>query len=386
MKNYLLCIGFFLFSLGGTFAQLPNESFFVLLNEKNIVPDRINKESGVSAFNPFHKLSQQLYLDFQSLFFVKNNEYFSNIEPGATYFGYQFYPTLVWKPFINKDFKLKGGLYLEKNFGENRFANLQPTFTLDYQIKHTHIVFGTLYGGLEHRLIEPLYQFERGLYDRIENGFQIIHHDKRFFADIWLNWRQTVNVKTKQQEILEPGISLYYFLTGNVEASFQAKIIAQMTNQHRGGSSVGLPLVNHTNNAFGFDITFGKKEKLQWTFQPYFLHALDHSLVLTQPYKNGMGIYLNGGITHQHFSFMASYWKGWEYFSSLGTPLFNSFNYENYYTLQRERELIFFRFIYSKPLINNNLSLNLRFEPIFEITENKFQHALGIYFLYRIGA
>ncbi|MCO6495536.1 MAG: hypothetical protein J5I91_07660 [Bacteroidetes bacterium] len=380
----LLCVCF-LFSLGSTFAQLPNHTFYVLENENGFIPKRINNENVLDKLNPFNRINRQLYLDFQTLFFVKNNEYFSNIEPGETYFGYQFYPTIVWKPFKNSDFRLKGGLYLQKNFGDIGFANHQVTFTLDYQYKHTRFVLGTLYGGLEHRLIEPLYRFERGLYDRIENGFQITHLSKRFFADIWINWRQTVNAKSNRQEILEPGLSLYYYLSGNKESSFSIKAIAQMTNQHKGGSSVGLPLVNHTNNALGFDFTLGNINHIRWTFQPYLLHALDHSIELQQPYKDGMGIYLNGGFYYKHFTFITSYWKGWEYFSSLGTPLFNSFNYDNYYTLERERELIFFRFIYSKPLINNNLNLDLRIEPLYEISAKKFQHSMGIYFIYRIG-
>ncbi len=30
--------------------------------------------------------------------FFKNNEYFSKIQVGQTYFGYQFMPELVWQP------------------------------------------------------------------------------------------------------------------------------------------------------------------------------------------------------------------------------------------------------------------------------------------------
>jgi len=381
----IFCIGFLLVSCQSLFAQLPNKPFYIATNERTFIPDRIKNGSTVNIFNPLGKINEQFYIDFITLCFVKNNEYFSNIEPGETFFGYQLYPTLVWKPFKDKEFKLKGGVFLQKNFGENTFASNTPTFTFDYQFKHTRFVFGTLYGGLEHKLIEPLYRFERMLYDRIENGFQVIHSNKKLFADIWINWRQTANAQLNRQEILESGVSFVYLLVGDAESAFQTKLITQMTNQHKGGSSVDLPLVNHTNNALGTEITFGNKKKLQWTFQPYFLHALDHSLELRQPYKDGMGIYINGGVAHKGFSFMASYWKGWEYFSALGTPLFNSFNYDNFYSLERERELIFFRFIYSKPLIKHNLKLNLRFEPIYEISTKKFQHSIGIYFLYRLG-
>jgi len=389
MKNIKINISFILLACLFIFqsalhGQLPNQAFYDLSNRDSIVPERIWKDLSSNPKNS-DKIGQQVYLDFQSLFFVRNNEYFSNIDPGETLFGYQFIPSLVWQPYKNHDLLIKGGAYLQRNFGDNNFAVAQPTFTLDYKIKNSRIVFGTLYGGLEHRLIEPLYRFERGLNDRLENGMQYIYKSNKFFVDAWVNWRQTTSQALNKQEIIEPGVSLNYTFIGNKESAFKSHFIFQLTNHHAGGSLVEIPLKNLTNAAIGLDFKYKKSDKLEFNFNPFFVHSLDHSIVIQQPFKDGMGLYVNAGVRKNHFNIILSYWKGWEYFSNLGTPMFNSFYPQNFYSMERERELLFLRCIYTLPLIKNNFVTDLRLEPIYDLKNKAIDYSFGIYFIYRMG-
>lgn len=384
LKVSFIILGCFIFFESNLLAQLPNQAFYDLSNRDSIVPERVWKELPTKS-TYIDKVGQQLYLDFQSLFFIRNNEYFSNIDPGETLFGYQFIPSLIWQPIKNHNLLIKGGAYFQKNFGDSKFSEAQPTFTLDYKFKNSRVVFGTLYGGLEHRLIEPLYRFERGLNDRLENGLQYIYTSDRLFIDAWVNWRQVTNRILIKQEIIEPGISAKYTFMGKKESTYKSSLLLQLTNQHMGGSLIEKSIKNLTNAAIGIDFRYKNKKNLEFSFNPFLVHSLDHSIVIKQPFTNGMGIYINTGVSKKHFNFLLSYWKGWEYYSSLGTPMFNSFYPQNFSSMERERELLFMRFIYTLPIINNNFTTDFRLEPIYDIKNKSFDYSLGIYFIYRMG-
>ena len=152
-----------LFLLTDGFSQLNNRLFE---DRKAIFPDRENK----------------LYLDIGLLGFTKNNEYFNDIADGYTLFGYQFYPSLAYFPAENV--RIDAGIYLQKDFGASGFQTIAPTFSLKVKKGDWNIIFGNLDGGLNHRLIEPLYDFERVLNDRLETGLQAVVENEKMVGII----------------------------------------------------------------------------------------------------------------------------------------------------------------------------------------------------------
>jgi hypothetical protein len=362
-------------------AQLPNQAFYDLHHRDSILPERWKSTSLARSNNVMQKVGKELFLDFNSLFFCRNNEYFNDIESGHTFFGYQWLPTLNWKPFAQNDFYLRGGIYLQQNFGEDSLAAKTPIFSLSYKAKNTTFVFGTLYGGLEHRLVEPLYRFERGLYDRIENGFQILHQTKFIDADVWIDWKQTTYNNLYRPEILQPGARINFNFLNKQNHIFETHL--QATNYHEGG--VNTNAINRSNLCLGANYTYNLNEKSSLFFKPYYLYALDHSEELTQPFKDGFGWFVNSGFQYKHLTSMISYWKGEEFFSPRGMPYMGSFSYENFYAMARQRELIFLRLIYTKPIFAPYFTIDLRIEPIYDIRNQIFDYSFGIYFIYRKG-
>src|SRR5262249_28334361 len=136
--------------------------------------------------------------------FGKNNEYEHTIVQGYTLFGYQFNPYLSYQ--ISKHFRVDAGVFLQKDFGNSSYTTTAPTLSVKYQLKDFSITFGNLDGSLNHRLIEPLYDFERVLNNRLENGLQVqVIRDDLFF-DTWVDWHKMIYVNDPNQEQLTAGM------------------------------------------------------------------------------------------------------------------------------------------------------------------------------------
>ena len=123
----------------------------------------------------------QLRLEVQGFLFNKDNEYFNKIDPGLTYFGAQLAPRLVYYPAGN--LRLEAGVFLWKNYGTLRLRQVRPLFTLKYRQGPHTLLFGNLEGNLHHGYIEPMYDFERVMTDRLEEGVQ---YQLRRRAPAWM--------------------------------------------------------------------------------------------------------------------------------------------------------------------------------------------------------
>lgn len=370
----------FLSSLPQAWAQLPNLAFYEDANRTLLKYNQYGY--GEREDNPFRK--SDLFADISVLSFARNNEYFTHLQDGETFLGYQLLPHILWEPSMIPELTIRGGIFLHKNLGQQGFDQRKLVFSSEYNVKNWRFIIGTLYGGLEHELIEPLYRFERGLTNRIEEGIQIKHLSKKWSIDLWVDWQQIAKPEINQPEIFTPGLSVKYkpFKVKNKVTPFE--FFAQATNYHRGGSRITLPVINRSNAGAGFRFEQALTPVSTLYIEPWIVFAIDHSPILTQPYRNGHGAYLNSTIHYKGLYFMLSYWYGREFFSMQGAPLFASFNNENYTQIDRERSLLFGRIMYEKKL-SSQLHTSLRCEPVYEIYSKKMHYSFGLYLMYRIG-
>jgi len=354
-------------------AQINNSSFF---------------REGGSAMKI--KPTKTLGYNIDIFNFVRNNEYFGALDPGHTFFGYQFMPSIVWVPSKSNNLSFRGGLFLLKNFGESGFKRSRITFTMEYKVKQTRFLFGTIEGALSHKLIEPLYRFERALEDRIEDGFQLKHSSKRLWADVWVDWRATTELGSNRQEEIRAGLSSEYFLLGenqslkdSIEHNNSLKAITQATILHRGGSFVPQPIISRSNFALGLDYSYFFQKNFSLFVQPFFLYSVDHSIQIKQPFKDGWAYYLNLGVRKSRFTGMLSYWNATEYSSNLGMPLMQSFTFNDFYATKRQRQLLFVRLLYTQKLAPG-FNVDLRAEPVYDLYSNDLQYSFGLYFNYKL--
>lgn len=146
VKKFLKILLVF-FSLQPAFGQLNNAMF----------EDRLEVVESDSA---------KLFAGLNLLGFSKNNEYFDTIIEGYTLLGYQINPFVSYH--LAKNIRLDAGAYFQKDFGNQDFSTIAPTLSLKIQKKPFRLIFGNLEGSLNHRLIEPLYDFERVINSRLE--------------------------------------------------------------------------------------------------------------------------------------------------------------------------------------------------------------------------
>ncbi|MCL2502822.1 MAG: hypothetical protein FWE99_06800, partial [Bacteroidales bacterium] len=177
--------------------------------------------------------SNRLSLRVDMSGFFKNNEYFSPVAVGQTLPGTASIYALGYQ--VSDLFKAELGAYFVKYSGRDPLEDLQAFIRLQYSITpYLHMVLGDLYGGVNHRLIEPIYQWERHFTANPESGFQMVLHTDRWFADLWVNWHHFIKRGDSELEALTFGTSVLGRLTGG-DSRISLSLPLQLLIHHQGG-------------------------------------------------------------------------------------------------------------------------------------------------------
>ncbi|WP_225986545.1 hypothetical protein [Rufibacter sp. LB8] len=371
-KHLLLALGAF-FVCGQAVAQLDNRA---LEAKQPVKPAQAG----------------ELQLGLSALGYQKNNEYFNDIAEGYTLFGYHLNPRLTY--FASEHVRVDAGVQVQKDFGSKRYSLMQPTFTIRYEKDDIALIFGTLQGNVHHGYIEPLYDFERLMTNRLENGLQVLINKPNAKVDIWLDWQRYLQRFDPFQEEVAGGVSAELGLYRTpVSLSFPEQkpktetyigLPLQFTAQHRGGQidMTELPLVTLANVAAGLVIrkTYDRKVLKALHFQPYVVGWKDFSNVTEFPFQQGGGIYLNAGIDTKYQNVMLSYWRGSGYYAELGGKLFSSVsnNFKTPAFTDKTRQLLILRFLHDLNLMDG-LTLTMRLEPYLDLDRPELEFANSLY-------
>jgi hypothetical protein len=342
-----------------------------------------------AAFEDWYKIdtsnARKLYLGTNIFMFQKDNEYFNQIVDGYTLFGYQFNPKLIYFP--SKNVRIDGGIFLSKDFGNDAFTQIAPTFSVKIKNDSFELTLGTLQGSLNHRLVEPIYNFERVIGSRLENGIQMTWNKKRFFIDQWIAWEKMQYYGSTYQEQVWGGISTVY--KPIMRDKFELHIPLQSTAIHQGGQ-IDInpsPLTTLLNSAGGLTLLF----RLSSTgflkgirADNYFVDYHDFSFVKARPYNLGHGIYSNLTFNTKLCDIMFSFWNGHHYYGIKGGDLYQSVSkaigQPGY--LEPNRELLILR-ILKDIRIMEGMMLSSRFEPYYDFIEKRTEFSFGLYLNYR---
>ncbi len=259
--------------------------------------------------------SQKLSLDIYNLNYIYNTEYFTNIPLSGTLFGYQLIPEIKYQP--NSRFVLKGGIYLQKEFGRKGYTSLLPTFSLKYKAKNSSYILGTLEGNTNHGYIEPIYDYKLLLNERLENGFQFFVNSKIYNHDFYINWRRAIHLGDHFKEEFDIGyIAKFNLLTNN---KFEIELPIQLLYSHKGGQidSASTPLTSIVNDATGLSITWNVGDQfLQKIISDnYYVNYKDISGTKVQPFNEGNSFLSHLLFKFKYFDLDLRYWnsKGWRF-------------------------------------------------------------------------
>lgn len=322
--------------------------------------------------------SNKLFLGLNMLGFVKNNEFFNTMIEGYTLFGYQLNPYLSYH--ISKNVRLDAGVYVQKDFGNDDYSEVKPTLSLKIRNNNFSFIFGTLEGSLHHRLIEPLYDFERVLKNRLENGAQVtwIREDD-LFLDAWIDWQKMIYTGSEEPERLTAGISFNKRLL--TSGSTHLDLPLQLVTSHQGGqiNVGGDGVITRLNLAAGLTLEGNTPGFIRgWGIKAY---ATSFSTNQGTPVfdETGTGLFINPYLkTKIGLTIMGSYWYGDRFMTLQGSPLYASANEFYPGRIDPYRDMYMLRLLYDVK-VADGLTLTARAEPFYDSYSEELEYSFGLY-------
>lgn len=326
--------------------------------------------------------SQQLSFNLYNLNYINNTEWFGNIPLSGTLFGYQLIPEIQYQ--VSPRLIIKGGVYLQKEFGRTGYTTIAPTFQVKYKAKHSSYIIGTLEGNLNHGFIEPIYDYKWLLKERLENGFQFLVDTKPYSHDLFINWRRAIHPGDYFKEEFDIG----YVSKLNVlnKEKFNLNIPVQLLYSHKGGQydSLHTPLQSLTNFATGLSLTYNFDNKLfkKIVFDNYYVNYKDISGQKKQAFNEGNAFLSHLLLGFKNIGVDFRYWNGQGYIGPRGMALFQSVSEKYPGLVEKHRELLIVSFIYDKELFKN-VNFDFRLIPYKDFLE-KSSSGTGLEYSYEM--
>lgn len=287
---------------------------------------------------------KELSFELDNISFFKNNEFDGMVLEGYTLPGLWVQPKLVYYPTDN--IRLEAGAHLLwysgayqypcfsymdianwKGSQYQRGAHVLPYFRAQLALGNVHFVLGNIYGGSNHRLIDPLFNPELNLTADPEAGLQLLYSSRYFDLDVWANWQSFIFRSDTHQEEFTFGVSSRVKL--NRESSpVHCYIPLQILAQHRGGELDTITdnsVQTLMNGAVGLGVTWNmnrrvlKRINLEFDAAGYYQQAGK-----LWPFDKGFGLYGSTFVDLKDFRIKVGYWQCDNFVSMFGIPYFGA--------------------------------------------------------------
>lgn len=292
-----------------------------------------------------HKDKGKLTLDIDNLNFFHNNEYWGRRTSGYTLPGFYLKSTIGYQPL--KNVKVDAGVYLRHYWGANgypsyhfrdvlrtvrgnreRAIQARPYIRAQVELsKYVNMVFGNIYGGVNHNLPTPIYSYERELTEYPETGLQLLVKSRYFDMDTWINWESFIFRDDNHQEAFTFGVSTKTKVNrpkSKVHVNFPVSVVFQ----HRGGEIDTIPdhrvqtwmnLSASVAVDFNFRSKVFRKITVEGTASNYM--ELEDNLM---PFEKGWLFYAKASADIWRFRAGVSYWVANDFISLLGNPYYGA--------------------------------------------------------------
>jgi hypothetical protein len=361
LRTTLLFIFLFFISLP-LFSQAVNQSYCV---------------SDTSSLSP----AGEVHLKILNNNFLRNNEYFNPYTVGITYFGSMLQPELSYS--LSNRASLSVGWFLRYYFGKDKFNTSLPMVRLELEPRTgNRLIFGQLYGLLDHQLIEPIYSTDNYFDRNPEYGFQYKFALNRLMGDTWISWDHFILPGDDQKEEISAGLNASYLFTPD-NSPYEIKGLIQGVIHHFGGQvdESNAPLETRLNLAPGIEFCTWNPQhhSTRLLLASYYIQAADQSSVVTIPYKKGFASYSYAQVGYKWASLLVSYFHGEYYFSPLGERLFQSVSDLNDWYIGDSRNVLGGKALFDFT-IAKGLEAGVRFESYLDLDRRNFDFSYGINF------
>lgn len=284
----------------------------------------------------------ELRFEIDNISFFKNNEFAGDVMPGYSLPGMWVLPKFGYFPLPN--IKLELGAHLLFYHGAQvypavtytdiadwraddyqYFTHLRPWFRAQMKLTdELHLILGNIYGGANHRLIEPLYNAELNYTADPETGLQLLYDKPRLHLDAWLNWQSFIFRNDVHQEVFTVGLSSR-FLFNAPSSPIHLYAPIQVMAQHRGGEIDTLydnSVQTLMNGAAGLGISWNNPGLVRnITFEA---DAVGHWQQAGKlwPHDTGYALYTRATADIKNIRIKAAYWWAKEFVSMFGLPLY----------------------------------------------------------------
>ena len=232
-----------------------------------------------SDYRQTYDQTRTLGVDLHALAFFKNNEFSGPQATGYTLPGFWLQPRLTYQPL--DAVRLEAGFHALVYDGASKYpcfayhdiarwkgdqhqsgAHVLPFFRAQARLSDVTLVLGNIYGGANHRLVEPLMNAEVNLSQDPEMGFQLFVDRPRYHLDAWINWQSFIFREETHQEAFTVGFSQRISLNSPLSA-FRWYIPADVVIQHRGGeiddTDMGVQTIDNAAIGLGLHWNAGGK-------------------------------------------------------------------------------------------------------------------------------
>lgn len=342
---------------------------------------QFNNSAIENRIRPDSNAVGEVQLNFYNFNYVRNYEYSNQFHDGYTLYGTQLQPQLVY--FAHPNLAIVAGASFRKDFGDNGIRDAKPLFTLKYHKNDLTLNFGSLEGGIHYGYIEQLWNFERQITDPIQYGTQLIVEKEKWKLNAWIAWQKMIYSPSPVKEQIIGGLTAERSLWQN--NGWKLSVPLQFLGYHKGGqidTLKSVPLQTLFNGAAGLKLHKEIGGNVTELFTDnYLVGYKDFSPTKVQAFQGGFGLWLNAGMNTKWGNLVASYWKGNNFQTIKGMPLYESVSSTLYDNGLKEskRSVLLLRYAYQHELVPH-LYLDVRLEPHIDLGTSRteqlqFQHS-----------
>jgi len=328
--------------------------------------------------------SGKFFFNVKTNSYFRNTEYFNPIELGRTLLGYQVQPLLAYQ--LNAFVKIQTGLYARRDFGASEvFTDLQPVFSIKAEKGVFSMVFGTLEGALTHGFLEPIFDINRYIEHRNEEGIQFKIQSQQSFVDLFIDWNRYISRSSNEQEKFVVGLHAKHNLLPK-EKSFKIIPDVQIIGKHHGGQigSNNDPVTMRWNTALGLRFEHALNTHSAFFDVNYLSYAEPDGSGLW-PFKNGIAYLSNLGIQKGAWTISSSLYWGNQFLAPIGTPIYASQSIEDPKLTVKERKLCYLRLVFEKPLMKSQIKTSFRLEPVYDLNKALLDYSYSLYLVYNFS-
>ena len=339
-----------------------------------------------------------LSVEVDNLSFFKNNEFISTIQKGYTLPGFWLQVKATYNPL--SILKLEAGVHSIWFWGTSRYpafaykdiaswggqdfshnVHVLPYFRANISLsKNVNVIIGDIYGGSNHRLIEPLYNPELNLTSDPEAGLQLLYKNSWLDFDTWIDWMTYIYNLDTHQEAFIAGTSMRFKLNAP-DSRFHVYFPLQWLSHHKGGeievsNSPGQTATNYaggTGAMWNIDGRYLKYINAEFYYAGYYYPKGE-----SFRHRNGRGFYSKLAVQISDFNISSSYWACKDFVSIFGSPFYSTVSTKINGMLYDRPTMLHFGVDYVRTL-GKGFTFGVNVETYYSLSGKMYSSETGLY-------